>query len=259
MPDEYLGAVTGLRWLLSWVLDALLYACVCAPRLRSFTRPDITIVHFVVVPLATDLMVLGVPPRYRIWTRWFRLAVAAQLGTLQVALWLYGFDADLHTLLATLACAALVVFDTAWTIAVSTQFFSVSRVRWFAITDLLVARRGWLGALMDFASATAFILVPSFFANTHNMWGDARLDGPLTGFQATDAPAALWKLLVAELLVDSRGHKFVAALVFFAALAVQWPLMPQMFLAARVPLLHIGAEIGLLTRAVKHAQRLFRA
>jgi hypothetical protein len=162
------------------------------------------------------------------------------------------FDANPLHVAASLGTCALVVLDSLAVLWTTMRFGQLDE-------QVFAFLKGWVRGVGGFAAghgivtAAGFILLANLFANTHNMWGDSRLDGPLTGFQAGDAPAALLKLAILTAYVPSKWHIVAVNAAFFGALAVQWPIMPDMFFGARWPVVHIAAEIGLLYNTIMAA------
>jgi len=249
-------APVGARFLLSVVLQLAMYAAAAWPRVAQWSKPDITILHFMLVPFVTDGLLLGMLPSHRHWGAWFRIATAAQIGALTVQLALYDFDRDVAHIAASLGTCALVVLDAVLTLWRTTDFSRFDESL-FAFLKYWIRVVGPANAAHGFVTSAAFILLANVFANTHNMWGDSRIDGPLTQFQSGDAPTALLKMSIVVAFVPSKMHRFVVTAAFFGALAAQWPLMPQMFFGARWPVLHIGAELSLLAKTIAGAKRAF--
>ncbi len=96
----------------------------------------------------------------------------------------------------------------------------------------------------DVLTALFFVLFANTASSTHNHFGEMRILGPLTGFQAGDGITLFLKTFVLERLLGDLRLRALVYLTLSLSLVAQWPFMLTMFSEAPYPYVHIVAEVG---------------
>lgn len=79
----------------------------------------------------------------------------------------------------------------------------------------------------------------------HYNYGETRIDAPLTAFQAFNGITVFAKVYVFELLLGYThlNLRFYAIALVAVMFAIQWLIVPEIFILAPIPYVHSGVEL----------------
>ncbi len=263
------------------LFDVVFWLVMFCRDYSTMSNAQMTIAHYLAVLPFTDFPIALLLEASRMpWFHVFRGLECLQIGALTFNLWWFGVDDPLQkrdwlTALRLAACAARLlhsiffahefIFMKSSSDASSSSWLAAVYRRVFLLKSddgegddviplqeefaaLFAHLRGVMSPLPsnELVSGLAFILFANTASSTHNAFGESRVLGPLTGFQAGDAVTLFLKLFVMDRLFGDQhfGCRAVVYASLALSLIVQWPWMPAMFTHAPLPIVHIGAEIG---------------
>jgi hypothetical protein len=235
--------VPDWQMILSSLVDVLMWSVL---YYRPYSdRYHLTISHYIVVVTVTDLWAYAVPKNARHWYQPFRLLGAAQLLALTMQLDLFDIDSPGQRWLTVLR-VALIISRAAHALWCMWLYGPNTKREVVAMVDAVLHVKG--APNLNGLTFVAFVIFASPASTTHYNWGEARVDGPLAGFQAGDGVSCFVKLWVLETFMSNTTRaKFNLALG--VVLLSQWPFMWNMFALAPRAYGHIVAELGLFFQA----------
>lgn len=268
------GQCSQSHVIIAFVVDVAMWALLFFREYGMDTMYNCTISHFVVVLPMSDVFSCFISRSLWHWVDVFRIFGALQVLALTVQLLMNGVDGSNHLLSGLRIVFALL--RVAHGISGVRAGFRLSdptqsSLHGKLVPKLLTTAKGNTQKLFLLCETTpgpqnkyAEFIQAFFFAtwaatvrSTHNMFGEMRVEGPLTSFQAADALNFFVKLFFYDRLVSAstadarRGMRLRGVCYLFMALVLllQWPWMWKMFSEAPLPYIHIFAEIGLLQNA----------
>ena len=225
------------------IVDLLLYL---ALFWRDYSDPaQMLIAHYLSFVAITDLAVLCLPMRSRVWFNLFRLSSGVAFLVLVLALQAKGLDGESLALTALRAglCGLRIAHALTQLRRWGPTFaqlgaFPERCTRYYR--DGTVSQRIGCGYLLV---GLGLLYFPHLAYWTHFNGGEARLDDILTGLQAQAGLNFCIKLFVFEILVSGHAARLAMRTLVAVLFVAQWPLMPGMFFSAPLPVAHAIVEV----------------
>eukprot|EP00930_Biecheleria_cincta_P054208 TRINITY_DN4017_c0_g1_i1.p1 TRINITY_DN4017_c0_g1~~TRINITY_DN4017_c0_g1_i1.p1 ORF type:complete len:305 (+),score=40.26 TRINITY_DN4017_c0_g1_i1:61-915(+) len=233
------------------ILDMFMYVAFCAPGFRDFSKPvTMLIAHYFTWHLITDIVAYFIPQTRRCWYYPFRAIGAFQMVQVTVWFWWAGVDGTQKESIIRLVSAALVMIHS----VVMVVIFGPKRLtQLHAFIDyayVMFWKAPWLPGkfhIMPLPMGLATIFSGEMMYRLHYNYNISGLDAQLSSFQAGNGVTVLIKLWAFQILVKDWGKRCITGFLVFALFAAQWPLMPEAFTKAPIPVFHVAAEITFLT------------